>query len=177
MEIKDSAFVFVRALFAEYAVAAWREAQGGNPVLRGGRTRGYDVVDTDMLIDAKVLVALETPQDGCDWQLRRVYHELFDPTKTTHIALVILPRDMGFDLSADGDRITGALRSAGPRFISRRSMRSTICWIPWLPRRTTRTGTSCCWTTTGLPPAASSSGLLSCVGSRSDVYSSSAALG
>ncbi|MEV0399423.1 hypothetical protein [Actinoallomurus sp. NPDC050550] len=110
MQIEGSAFNSLRSFIGEYAVTAWRHAQGGNPVLFGGRRAGHDISDQDMLIDAKVLVPT-TPSErrtwpGHDWKVARDRHAPFNPEKTTHIALVALPEDMPFELVDDGGRVS-----------------------------------------------------------------------
>ncbi|MEV0408346.1 hypothetical protein [Actinoallomurus sp. NPDC050550] len=110
MQIEDSAFSPIRSFLGEYVVAAWREAQGGSPVLFGGRRAGHDISDRDMLIDAKILVPT-TPSElrtwpGHDWKVARDGHAHFNPEKTTHIALVALPEYMPFELVDDGGRVS-----------------------------------------------------------------------
>jgi hypothetical protein len=110
MDIDSSAFGPVRAFLAEYVVAAWRETQGGSPLLLGGRRRGHDVSDADLLIDAKVLVPLSASErrtwPGCEWKVARDRHVLFNPITTTHIALVALPDDMGLTVTSDDGAVT-----------------------------------------------------------------------
>ncbi|GAA4947329.1 hypothetical protein GCM10023205_04030 [Yinghuangia aomiensis] len=110
MEIVNSAFGPVRAFMGEYIVAAWREAQGGRPVLVGGRKAGHDIIDQDMLIDAKVLVPTTVGErrrwPGHDWKVARDLHAHFNPEKTTHVALVALPEEMAFELVDDEGRVS-----------------------------------------------------------------------
>lgn len=110
MEIEDAAFGPVRSFLAEYVVAAWREAQGGSPILLGGRRRGHDIRDQHMLIDAKILVptlpAERRAWPGHDWKVARDRHARFAPDKTTHIALVVLPDDMSFELVDDDGKVS-----------------------------------------------------------------------
>jgi hypothetical protein len=54
MQIEQSAFGPIRSFLGDYVVAAWREAQGGDPILFGGRRAGHDVSYEDLLGDAKV---------------------------------------------------------------------------------------------------------------------------
>lgn len=110
MDIENSAFGPVRAFLAEYIVATWRDTQGGSPIFLGGRRRGHDIRDTDLLIDAKVLVPLSASErrtwPGCEWKVARDRHVLFNPVTTTHIALVALPDDMGFTVTSDNGTVT-----------------------------------------------------------------------
>lgn len=110
VEIEDSAFGPIRSFIGEYVVAAWRQRQGGHPVFFGGRRAGHDISDHDMLIDAKVLVATKPSErrrwPGHDWKVARDRHALFNPEKTTHVALVLLPEDMTFELADDGGRVS-----------------------------------------------------------------------
>ncbi len=110
MEIEKSAYRPIRAYLAEYLVAAWRQAQGGNPTLLGGNQRGHDVQDGDMLIDAKVLIPTSASErrawPGHDWKVTRDRHKLFDPVETTHIALVAFPDEMPFETTAGSGRLS-----------------------------------------------------------------------
>lgn len=110
MDIDNSAFGPVRAFLAEYIVAAWRDTQGGDPVLLGGRRRGHDISDAGQLIDAKVLVPLSAAErrtwPGCEWKVARDRHVLFNPVTTTQVALVALPDDMGFTVTSDNGTVT-----------------------------------------------------------------------
>ncbi|MFD5123639.1 hypothetical protein [Streptomyces sp. NPDC058385] len=110
MDIENSAFGPIRAFMGEYVVAAWRETQGGRPVLFGGRKAGHDIIDQDMLIDAKVLVTTTASErrtwPGHNWKVARDRHAHFNPEKTTHVALVALPEDMAFELVDDGGRVS-----------------------------------------------------------------------
>ncbi|MFZ3562875.1 hypothetical protein ACOKM5_43870 [Streptomyces sp. BH097] len=96
-QIDQKVFGPVRAVAAEHVVARWLASQGGDPVLKGGRTKGHDIVDGDRLVDAKLLVALGPSQQkkypGCTHQLYRARWRAFDPAYTTHLMLVEFPAD------------------------------------------------------------------------------------
>jgi hypothetical protein len=123
VQIEDSAFSPVRYFMAEYTVAAWRDAQDGSPILFGGRRRGHDVRDGDMLIDAKVLVPTSRGErhewPGHDWKFFRDRHALFNPAKTTHIAFVLFPKDLALDVEDDG----------GERLMIRASPKGTAIFL------------------------------------------------
>jgi hypothetical protein len=110
MQIEDSAYRPLRVFLSEQIVAAWRQEQGGTPVHRGGGCRGYDVEDGDMLLDAKSLVSTVASErrawPGHDYKVFRQNHQPFDPSKTTHLALVALPRDMAIQVGCDGGRMS-----------------------------------------------------------------------
>ena len=117
MDINSAAFGPVRAFLAEYVVAAWRDTQGGSPVLLGGRRRGHDISDAGQLIDAKVLVPLSASElrnwPGCAWKVARDRHVLFNPITTTHVALVALPDDMAFTVTSDNGTVTINAKTEG----------------------------------------------------------------
>ncbi|MFJ7098846.1 hypothetical protein ACIQWL_53655 [Streptomyces mirabilis] len=110
MEIEATAFGPIRSFLGEYVVAAWREARGGSPILFGGRRAGHDIRDDDMLIDAKILVPTSPSErrtwPGHEWKVARDRHAHFNPDKTTHIALVVLPDDMAFELTDNDGRVS-----------------------------------------------------------------------
>ncbi|MFF1593086.1 MULTISPECIES: hypothetical protein [unclassified Streptomyces] len=97
MDIEPSAFGPIRAVAAEHVVAHWLASQGDSPVLKGGRTRGHDIVNGDQLIDAKLLVAASNTDQkkypGCTHKLRRDLWRAFDPARTTHLMFVEFPPD------------------------------------------------------------------------------------
>lgn len=116
-----------RAWAAEVLYAAQCAAQGWAPVLRGGRTKGHDIVACGRLIDVKTLAPMTTSElrspdpDGipygvrCTYKFARHGHRLFNPNRTTHLGFVLMPQDLRIQTAIDAGAVVTSVPSAGVR--------------------------------------------------------------